>query len=59
MKTQATLIVLLVIAATAVSADDRQPLSYTFLDAEYAIDSAIEIYGDSSDSDNAWSVGGS
>ena len=59
MKTQTTLIVLLVIAATAVSADDRQPLSYTFLDAEYAIDSAIEIYGDSSDSDNAWSVGGS
>ena len=59
MKIQATLIVLLVIAATAASADDRQPLSYTFLDAEYAIDSTIEIYGDSSDSDNAFSFGGS
>ena len=59
MKTQIALIVFLAIAVTAVSADDRQPLSYTFLDAEYAIDSAIEIYGDSSDSDNAFSFGGS
>ena len=59
MKFQMLLIVLFLIAAAAVSADDRQPLSYTFVDAEYAIDSAIEIYGASSDSDNAWSIGGS
>ena len=49
----------MVIASTAVSADDRQPLSYTYIDAEYAIDSAIEIYGNSSDSDNAFAIGGS
>ena len=59
MKSKAIVAVLLVAAACAVSAEDRQPLSYTFVDAEYAIDSAIEIYGDSSDSDNAFSVGGS
>lgn len=43
----------------SVAADDRQPLSYTYIEGEYAIDSAIEIYGDSSDSDNAWAIGGS
>lgn len=59
MKTQTILIVLMVFAATAGSADDRQPLSYTFVEAEYAIDSSIEIYGNSSDSDNAFAVGGS
>lgn len=60
MKSHITFIVgLLVIAAAAVSADDRQALSYTYIDAEYAIDSAIEIYGNSSDSDNAFAVGGS
>ena len=59
MKSKVIVAAFLVIAATAVSAEDRQPLSYTFIDAEYAIDSAIEIYGDSSDSDNAFSVGGS
>jgi hypothetical protein len=59
MKTQTMLIVLMAIAATAGSADDRQPLSYTFVEVEYAIDSSIEIYGNSSDSDNAFAVGGS
>jgi hypothetical protein len=59
MKTQTTLIVLMVIAATVGSADDRQPLSYTFVEAEYAIDSSVEIYGNSSDSDNAFAIGGS
>ncbi len=62
MRTQTSLTVCLVIAATAVSAAsaaDRQPLSHTFVDLEYAIDSSIEIYGDSSDSDNAFSLGGS
>lgn len=59
MKTQTILIVLMVFAATAGSADDRQPLSYTYVEAEYAIDSSIEIYGNSSDSDNAFAVGGS
>lgn len=59
MKTQTMLIVLMVFAATAGFADDRQPLSYTYVEAEYAIDSSIEIYGNSSDSDNAFALGGS
>ncbi len=46
-------------AACVAAADDRQPLSYTFVEAEYAIDSSIEIYGNSSDSDNAFAFGGS
>jgi len=50
---------LIVGLAVSVAAADRQPLSYTYVEAEYAIDSAIEIYGDSSDSDNAFAVGGS
>jgi hypothetical protein len=59
MKTRLIIIAHLVIAASLVAADDRQPLSYTFVEGEYAVDSAIEIYGDSSDSDNTWAVGGS
>jgi hypothetical protein len=59
MKTHTMLFVLMAIAATAGFADDRQPLSYTFVEAEYAIDSSIEIYGNSSDSDNAFAMGGS
>lgn len=59
MKTYKMLLVLMAIAATAGFADDRQPLSYTFVEAEYAIDSSIEIYGNSSDSDNAFALGGS
>lgn len=47
------------LAACVAVADDRQPLSYTFVEAEYAIDSSIEIYGNSSDSDNAFAIGGS
>jgi hypothetical protein len=54
-----SIIVGLMLATASAGAADRQPLSYTFIDAEYAIDSAIEIYGDSSDSDNAFSIGGS
>jgi len=53
------LFVLMAITATAGIADDRPPLSYTFVEAEYAIDSSIEIYGNSSDSDNAYALGGS
>jgi hypothetical protein len=59
MKTQYFVIALAVLSASAVMAADRQPLSYTFVEGEYAIDSAIEIYGNSSDSDNAWAIGGS
>lgn len=59
MKIQNFVIALTVLSASAVMAADRQPLSYTFVEGEYAIDSAIEIYGNSSDSDNAWAIGGS
>lgn len=59
MKFNAITTALVVLVASAAVAADRQPLSYNFVDAEYAIDSAIEIYGDSSDSDNAFSLGGS
>ena len=59
MKHNTMLIGLLVLTTAAASAGDGRTLSYTYLDAEYAIDSAIEIYGDSSDSDNAFSLGGS
>jgi hypothetical protein len=59
MKTGHLLVVILVLGASVAAAADRQPLSYTFVEGEYAIDSAIEIYGNSSDSDNAWAVGGS
>ena len=59
MKTHIIISALVLLTASATVAADRQPLNYTFLDAEYAIDSAIEIYGDSSDSDNAFSFGGS
>jgi len=59
MKTKSMMIALALLTATAAVAADRQPLSYTYVEAEYAIDSAIEIYGNSSDSDNAWAVGGS
>jgi len=41
MKTLTLLFALMAIAATAGFADDRQPLSYTFVEAEYAIDSSI------------------
>lgn len=58
MKSSATLVASLLLVASAAAAD-REPLGYTFVEAEYAIDSAIEIYGDSSDSDNAFAVGGS
>jgi len=59
MKKHTLLFALLAIAATVGFADDRQPLSYTYVEAEYAIDSSIEIYGNSSDSDNAFAIGGS
>lgn len=59
MKSKNLIIAIVVAGASAASAADRQPLNYTFVEAEYAIDSAIEIYGDSSDSDNAWAAGGS
>ncbi len=59
MKTHTLIFALTVIAAAVGSADDRQPLNYTFVEAEYAIDSSVEIYGDSSDSDNAFALGGS
>jgi hypothetical protein len=59
MKIEKLAIALAVLGASAAAAADRQPLSYTFVEGEYAIDSAVEIYGDSSDSDNAWAVGGS
>lgn len=58
MKTHTLLFALMAIAATVGFADDRQPLSYTYVEAEYAIDSSIEIYGNSSDSDNAFAIGG-
>lgn len=53
-----TLVAVVLASASVASAVERQPLGYTFVEAEYAIDSAVEIYGDSSDSDNAWAVGG-
>ncbi len=53
------MLVLVAMTVSVAVADDRQPLSYTFVEGEYAIDSAIEIYGNSSDSDNAWAIGGS
>jgi hypothetical protein len=59
MKKLTIQVVLVLLSAAVTQATDRQPLGYTFIDAEYAIDSAIEIYGDSSDSDNAFSLGGS
>ena len=59
MKSKNFVIALAVLSASAAAAADRQPLSYTYVEGEYAIDSAVEIYGDSSDSDNAWAVGGS
>jgi hypothetical protein len=59
MKTNTFIVVIALLAASVAAAADRQPLSYTFVEAEYAIDSAIEIYGNSSDSDNAFAVGGS
>jgi hypothetical protein len=59
MKLQNSIIAIAVLSASAAMAAERQPLSYTFIEGEYAIDSAIEIYGNSSDSDNAWAIGGS
>jgi hypothetical protein len=59
MKTFKLIVVVALAGASVALASDRQPLSYTYVEGEYAIDSAVEIYGDSSDSDNAWSVGGS
>ena len=59
MKAAKLIVVLVLAGACTASAAERQPLDYTFIEAAYAIDSAVEIYGDSSDSDNAWSVGGS
>lgn len=59
MKTTMLPIAIAVLCASAASAGEPQTISYSFIEGEYAIDSAIEIYGDSSDSDNAWAVGGS
>ncbi len=59
MKTHLAVAALLVLGVPVVSAADQPPLSYTYVEGEYAIDSSIEIYGDVSDSDNAFSVGGS
>jgi hypothetical protein len=59
MKTTTVIFAIAALAACVAVADDRQPLSYTFVEAEYAIDSSIEIYGNSSDSDNAFAIGGS
>ncbi len=59
MKTHTIITALVVLVASAAVAADRQPLSYSFIDVEYAIDSSIEIYGNSSDSDNAFAAGGS
>jgi len=59
MKTTTVIFAIMALAACAAVADDRQPLSYTFVEVEYAIDSSIEIYGSSSDSDNAFAIDGS
>jgi hypothetical protein len=59
MKNTTIVLVIATLATCVAGAEDRQPLSYTFVEAEYAIDSSIEIYGNSSDSDNAFAVGGS
>ena len=59
MKTPIVVAAIIALSSTVLSAEDRQPLGYTFVEAEYAIDSAVEIYGNSSDSDNAFAVGGS
>jgi hypothetical protein len=59
MKTNLALVAFAMLCASSLWAEDRRPLSYDFVEGEYAIDSAIEIYGDSSDSDNAWALGGS
>jgi len=59
MKTHFMTAGLLVLGAFVASASDNPPLSYTYVEGEYAIDSSIEIYGDVSDSDNAFSAGGS
>ncbi|MGD8441563.1 MAG: outer membrane beta-barrel protein [Holophagae bacterium] len=59
MKTHLAVAALLVLGVSVASAADQPPLSYTYVEGEYAIDSSIEIYGNVSDSDNAFSVGGS
>lgn len=59
MKNAIVLAAIVAFASTVTSADDRQPLSYTFVEGEYAIDSSVQIYGDASDSDNAFAFGGS
>ncbi len=59
MKYTIAVATVIALASTVSAADDRRPLSYTYIEGEYAIDSSIEIYGDSSDSDNAFAIGGS
>jgi len=59
MKNAMVLAAIIALASTVTSAEDRQPLSYTYVEGEYAIDSSVQIYGDASDSDNAFAFGGS
>jgi hypothetical protein len=59
MKHTIAVATVIALASIVSAADDRRPLSYTYIEGEYAIDSSIEIYGDSSDSDNAFAIGGS
>jgi hypothetical protein len=59
MKYRRSSVVLLAALAMTTAAAAQGPLSYTYLDLEYGMDSTIQIYGGAFDSDDSYVVGGS